>query len=258
MSKTVFMRAAAAAAIALATQAHAGSLQVSPIRVDLSAEQPAAVMKLHNRGDQPITAQVRVFGWSQTLDEDRLDDAKGIVASPPMITIPPGGDQTVRILRTGREAPQGEETYRLLVDEIPQAETARSTGVRMQLRYSVPVFAGTPAGPAVPKIDFSLQQIPMPGAAGGKDAPMRVMLRASNDDAAHAQLSQVRIEWADGRTTDVAPGLLGYALAHASRQWPVAEAGAGQTSATVHAIVNGTPVTSHVTLDSKLVVSSAK
>nr|WP_232316363.1 fimbria/pilus periplasmic chaperone [Candidatus Burkholderia verschuerenii] len=141
-----------------------------------------------------MTAQVRVFGWSQTLDEDHLDDAKGIVASPPMITIPAGGDQTVRILRTGRDAPQGEETYRLLVDEIPQAEAARSTGVRMQLRYSVPVFAGTPAGPAVPKIDFSLQQVPMPGAAGGKDAPMRVMLRASNDDAAHAQLSQVRIE----------------------------------------------------------------
>jgi fimbrial chaperone protein len=255
---SVLTRAAAALTFVFATYAHAGSLQVSPIRVDLSAEQPAAVMKLHNRGDQPITAQVRVFGWSQTLDEDHLDEAQRIVASPPIITIPAGGDQTVRILRTSRDAPQGEETYRLLVDEIPQAETARSTGVRMQLRYSVPVFAGTPGGPAVPKIDFSLQQVPVPGAAGGKDAPTRTMLRASNVDAAHAQLSQVRIEWADGRVTEVAPGLLGYALAHATRQWPVADAAAGQTKATVHAIVNGTSVTSQVTLDSKLVVSSVK
>ncbi|WP_157055912.1 hypothetical protein [Candidatus Burkholderia verschuerenii] len=44
MSKTVFMRAIAAVAFAMAAHAHAGSLQVSPIRVDLSAEQPAAVM----------------------------------------------------------------------------------------------------------------------------------------------------------------------------------------------------------------------
>jgi fimbrial chaperone protein len=253
----LFARIAAALTFAVAAHANAGSLQVSPIRVDLSAEQPAAVMKLHNRGDQPITAQVRVFGWSQTLDEDHLDEAQGIVASPPIITIPAGGDQTVRILRTTRDAPQGEETYRLLVDEIPQAETARSTGVRMQLRYSVPVFAGTPANVTVPKLDFSLQQVPVPGAAGGNPA-MRTVLRASNPDAAHAQLSQVKIEWADGRTTEVAPGLLGYALAHAARQWPVADTVAGQSGATVHAIVNGTPVTSRVTFDSKLVVSSAK
>jgi fimbrial chaperone protein len=255
MSISRLSRLAAIAPLLMAMHAHAGSLQVSPIRVDLSAEQPAAVMKLHNRGDQPITAQVRVFGWSQTLDEDHLDDAQRIVASPPIITIPAGGDQTVRILRTSREAPQGEETYRLLVDEIPQAETARTSGVRMQLRYSVPVFVGAPAA-AAPKIDFSLQRV---AGADGKNLPGRLMLRASNGDAAHAQLSQVRIEWADGHSTELAPGLLGYALAHATRQWPVGDAASATGhagNATVHAIVNGTPVTAQVPLDSALVVSS--
>lgn len=252
----VFRCLAAAITLALATHASAGSLQVSPIRVDLSPEQPAAVMKLHNRGSETITAQVRVFGWSQTLDEDHLDEAHGIVASPPIISIPAGGEQTVRILRTTREAPAGEETYRLLVDEIPQAETARTTGVRMQLRYSVPVFANVSAGAETPKVDFSLTRAA--SGADAKGAPARLMLRASNTDTAHAQLSQVRIEWADGHTTEVAPGLLGYALAHAERQWPVADAGAGSSTATVHAIVNGTAVSSRVTLDSTIVVSSAK
>jgi fimbrial chaperone protein len=86
------------------------------------------------------------------------------------------------------------------------------------------------------------------------------VLRASNEDAAHAQLSQVKIEWADGHTTELAPGLLGYALAHASRQWPVGEASpaAVASAATVQAIVNGTPISARVTLDGPLVVSSAK
>ncbi|KMZ12229.1 Sigma-fimbriae chaperone protein [Candidatus Burkholderia humilis] len=245
-------RFAALFPLVLAAHAYAGSLQVSPIRVDLSAEQPAAVMKLHNSGSAPITAQVRVFGWSQTLDEDHLDEAQQIVASPPIISIPAGGDQTVRILHTSREAPAGEETYRLLVDEIPQAETARTSGVRMQLRYSVPVFAGAPANVVMPKVDFALEHVPVDGKTS------RLVLRASNRDATHAQLSQVRIEWQNGRTTELAPGLLGYALAHAARQWPVTDAAAGVSTATVHAIVNGKPVSERVTLDSKLVVSSAK
>ncbi len=76
----------------------------------------------------------------------------------------------MRILRTGREAPQGEETYRLLVDEIPQADPARTSGVRMQFRYSVPVSAGAPANAAVPKTDFTLQQV---AAADGKNGARR-------------------------------------------------------------------------------------
>ncbi len=56
------LRLAAALPLFVTAHAFAGSLQVSPNRVDLSVEQPAAVMKLHNRGDQPITAQVSVFG----------------------------------------------------------------------------------------------------------------------------------------------------------------------------------------------------
>jgi fimbrial chaperone protein len=246
---------AAVLPLVIAAHAQAGSLQVSPIRVDLSAEQPAAVMKLHNRGTEPITAQVRVFGWSQTLDEDRLDDAQRIVASPPIISIPAGGDQTVRILRTGHDAPQGEETYRLLVDEIPTTEAARTSGVRMQLRYSVPVFAGAPASATAPKIDFSLQRV---NPNDPKIGASKLVLRASNNDAAHAQLSQVRIEWPDGHTSELAPGLLGYALAHASRQWPVGDAMPGASTAIVHAIVNGTPVTANVSLGGQIVVSSAK
>jgi fimbrial chaperone protein len=41
--------------------ADAAALQVSPIRLDLSAERPVAALTLHNDGTAPMNAQVRVF-----------------------------------------------------------------------------------------------------------------------------------------------------------------------------------------------------
>jgi fimbrial chaperone protein len=41
--------------------ADAAAQQVSPIRLDLSAERPVAALTLHNDGTAPMNAQVRVF-----------------------------------------------------------------------------------------------------------------------------------------------------------------------------------------------------
>jgi fimbrial chaperone protein len=225
--------------------ADAAALQVSPIRLDLSADRPAAALTLHNDGTTPINAQVRVFGWSQALDEDRLERSDRVVASPPIVQIAPGADQTVRILRVGNTPVTEEETYRLLIDEIPNDQTAQTTGVRVQLRYSVPVFVGAPEGKP-PVVDFALEHtVPSASAAPGA----ALMLRAANHATGHAQLSQVRLEWPNGQSTQVSSGLLGYALPHATRRWPVAGAPAGAASATLHAVVNGEAFTTRIAVE---------
>ncbi|SAL43320.1 P pilus assembly protein chaperone PapD-like protein [Caballeronia peredens] len=218
--------------------AWAAALQVSPIRLDLSADKPAAALTLHNDGSAPLNAQVRVFAWTQSLDEDHLKRTQAIVASPPIVRIAPNGDQTVRILRVGNAPLAREETYRLLIDEIPNGQSASATGVRMQLRYSVPVFAGV-ADERAPPLALTLER---KDAQAG--APL--MLRAANNTDLHAQLSRVRLEWPDGQSTQLSAGLLGYALPRAARRWPVSGAPANATSATVHALVNGEPVTARV------------
>jgi fimbrial chaperone protein len=214
--------------------AAAAALQVSPIRVDLSADTPAAVLTLHNEGNAPIDAQVRVFAWTQSLDDDVLTPTTVIVASPPIVRLAPNADQTVRILRVSSEPIAREESYRLLIDEIPNAQSAQADGVHVQLRYSVPVFALAQHA-TLPALSFSLER---------DDTALR--LRASNDSDVHAQLSRVSIEWPDGRTSTVSDGLLGYALPHASRRWIVTNAPASlnaSSHATLHALVNGEPVT---------------
>ncbi|MGT2469644.1 fimbrial biogenesis chaperone [Paraburkholderia terrae] len=229
----------------------AAALQVTPIRLDLAADRPAAVLTLHNVGTTPLNAQVRVFAWNQSADEDHLERTDDIVASPPIVQVAPGADQTVRILRVAKGEVRGEETYRLLIDEIPNGQSADATGVRMQLRYSVPVFVGAPLDGKPPALQFALERAAMDSAMQGS-APQAaaLMLRAVNRDATHAQLSKVKLTWRDGQSTLLTPGLLGYALPHATRRWPVANAPADAREATLSLVVNGQPMTARVRVES--------
>ncbi len=211
--------------------AGAAALQISPIRLDLPPGQNAASVTLRNRGTQPLNAQVRVFRWTQDIDGDRLEPAPTLVASPPIVQIPGDGEQLVRVVLTQPAAGNGEQAYRLLIDELPERRPQTQTGVTMQLRYSVPVFvnAGTNAPP---RLSATLRR------DGG-----RAMLVIRNPEARHAQLAGVSIEWSDGTQSALTAGLLGYALGGATRAWPVADARTGVvTPRRLRAQVNGVAV----------------
>ncbi|ANH75269.1 MULTISPECIES: fimbrial biogenesis chaperone [Ralstonia] len=212
--------------------AHAAALQISPIRLDLPPGQMAAVIMLHNRGTQPLNAQVRVFRWTQDADGDHLEPATTLVASPPIVQIPASGEQVVRVVLTQPPvAGAGEQAYRLLIDELPDRRPQTLTGVTMQLRYSVPVFVNATAD-APPKLTATLRQ------DGGK-----AVLVVRNIDRYHAQLSAVSIEWSDGTRNEITPGLLGYALAGATRTWPIADARTtGVVPQRLRAQINGVAV----------------
>lgn len=229
--------------------AHAAALQVSPIRLDVSGQRPTAALTLRNDGQTPLNAQVRVFAWTQVPDEDRLERTDRIVASPPFVQIPPGAEQTVRILRVGNAPVTAEEAYRLLIDEIPDGLAAQTTGVRLQLRYSVPVFVGAPAGGRPPVLAFAFEHTSPSATAPSASAPL--LLRAANLSEGHAQLSDVHLDWPNGQSTRLSPGLLGYALQHSTRRWPVAGAPAGASSATLHAVVNGEALTLRIGIEPK-------
>ena len=52
----------------------------------------------------------------------------------------PNTDYTVRIVRTKKEPVAKEESYRLLIDELPAAAGSQGAAVNIALRYSIPVF----------------------------------------------------------------------------------------------------------------------
>ena len=97
----------------------AASLQVAPVLVDVPAPGATSSLKLHNEGTKPLDAQVRIFKWTQVDGADSLTPTDDVAASPPLASLRPNTDYTVRIVRTSKEPVAKEESYRLLVDELP-------------------------------------------------------------------------------------------------------------------------------------------
>jgi len=220
---------ALACLLAAALDASASGLQIAPTSLEMASAGPAQALWLTNTGDHELRAQVRAYKWSQAGGKDQLDPTQALVASPPMLAVPPGGRQLVRVIRTGQDtsagAGAGEQTYRLLVDELP-LEAAKGTGVQYVLRYSVPVFIGAGGNP-------SLKWSGTPGHD-------TLELMVSNAGTAHAQIREMSLVEPGAAPLPIVPGLLGYVLPGATMHWTIAlPAGANATNASLKALVNG-------------------
>jgi fimbrial chaperone protein len=126
------------------SMAAASSWSVSPTRVELTAPSSASALTLRNNGKNPVNVQIRVFRWSQVNGVERLTPTSDVVASPPATRLKPFNDYLVRVVRTSKSPVAGEESYRLLIDELPDAGRARNGVINFTVRFSVPVYFKTP------------------------------------------------------------------------------------------------------------------
>ncbi len=204
------MRSAFAVAVALyllhSDVAHATSLRAAPARLDLIAPDSAATLSLRNEEARPITVQIRVFRWSQADGIERLEPTTEVVASPPMTTVGPNAEYTVRVVRVSKAPVAGEESYRLLIDELPDRSRRVPGAITFVLRYSIPVFFAS-RDVSQPQVTWGLQS--------GGDA---IVLSAKNTGGRHLRIAD--LELADGGTTVAArSGLVGYVLAGSVMHW---------------------------------------
>ena len=184
--------------------AQAANISVFPIRIDVSAPATSASVNLKNEAAQPVNIQIRIFKWVLKNGEDFYEESDDVVATPPVAVLPPGGSALVRIVRTNSGPVTGEETYRLVVDEIPDANRIRNSGVSMALRYLIPVFfLGDDA--SQPKLAWSIR------TEGAKR-----MLVATNAGDRSSRVSNLRLD-----KTMLYGGLAGYVLGHSTRMWPL-------------------------------------
>jgi fimbrial chaperone protein len=145
---------AAALPFFLAAGASAASLDVNPVRIDLAPAARSAELKLTNMSSEPLSVQVDVRQWSQDFDgTEQLADTRAVLAVPPIVTIPPGERQIVRIGHLGAPAEDVEQSYRVLVTELAGAHASTGgPGLSMRLKLSIPVFIAPIARPAAPDI----------------------------------------------------------------------------------------------------------
>lgn len=124
-----------------ALEASASSFIASPTRFDLTPTNPMSILRLTNQGDNDLRLQIHVVKWStdgRVETEVKTDD---VILNPPIFTIKPGQQQFVRFGLRSVTQTDKEQSYRLIIDEIPD-ETApkENVGLRTVLRVSIPVF----------------------------------------------------------------------------------------------------------------------
>jgi len=213
MRSTITAVFAAVVACAASAPASAGSLQVEPVLVDITAPGAASTVTLRNEGTTPIDAQIRVFNWSIVNGKEQLDPTDDVVASPPSVTLTPKGQYITRIVRTSKQPVVGEESYRLLVDQLPDLSQQRNGAVNLMVRYSIPVFFGAP-NKKNPTVAWSI-------ATNGD----KVTLTARNAGERRLRISALSLRDASGKSLSFGNGLAGYALGQSAMSWTVPRRG---------------------------------
>jgi fimbrial chaperone protein len=130
--------------LAAADEAAASALSVAPIRVELNAATRTAVLTVRNQEDTPVVVQARPAAWSQREGEDQLADTRDLLVTPPIFTVPARGQQVLRIALLREPDAARELDYRLVLTEVPQAAAPETTGLRVALRITLPVFVAAP------------------------------------------------------------------------------------------------------------------
>jgi len=213
MRSTITAVFAAVVACTASAPASTGSLQVEPVLVDITAPGAASTVTLRNEGTTPIDAQIRVFRWSGVNGKEQLDPTDDVVASPPSVTLTPKGQYVTRIVRTSKQPVVGEESYRLLVDQLPDLSQQRNGAVNLMVRYSIPGFFGAP-NKKNPTVAWSI------ATSGDK-----VTLTARNDGERRLRISALSLRDASGKSLSFGNGLAGYALGQSTMSWTVPRRG---------------------------------
>lgn len=190
-------------------EVQAASLEISPIAVNLPPGHHAAVIDVSNRGG-PAAIQLRAYAWTQIGDEDVLTPTQDIILSPPIFTVAAGEMQTIRLLVRGGARTAGERNYRLLLDEVPPANTQKQQ-VFIAMRVSMPVMVGSSA-PAAGTLRWRATRAP-----GGQ-----ISLSATNTGPVYDSISSIALTLADGsHRSVVSRSQSPYILAGAERHWNV-------------------------------------
>lgn len=198
---------AAATWLLSAAPCSAGSLQVSTVTLDVASPGAATSLTLRNHGAKPANAQIRVLKWSQKDGLEQLIPADDVVASPPFAAVEPGREATIRVVRVAREPAHIEESYRLLIDELPTSEPAAKFGVNFAVRHSIPVFFGPTA------------RTPATLIWRAEADHGRLRLIATNPGNKRVRLSALRLAGPDAGGSFRQEGLVGYVLSGSSMSW---------------------------------------
>ena len=234
MSRDQVLVALTLSVISAIGSAEAQSLTVMPITADLAPGNASSIFTLETSEKEGVAVQARVFRWSQADGADKLEKTEDVLISPPVVTVRAGAPSTLRLVRVAQTPVSGEETYRVLVTEIPDRKKLQAGTVALRVTQSLPVFfAGVDATPG----SLSWRIV---------ERNHKLMLEASN--AGQKRGKMVNLTVSDGKNQNLLKSSgLDYVLGGQKRVWPIMAPPAGKTLS-IKAESNSGPLNASVTV----------
>jgi P pilus assembly chaperone PapD len=180
--------------IGLDHASRAAGFDARPVTIETQGSNIASIT-VSNPGDHRIYLENSVREWRQDpAGHDVLSETAAAVVSPPGMWVSPGATYNVRIQLPA--ASDRELAFRVILQQLPDKSEIQSGRI---------VFAVTQSLPA-----FSEPTQPTPAVLRARIVdPQHVLV--TNDGGRRARLADIK---ANGQM--IAPGLVGYALAHSS------------------------------------------
>lgn len=172
----------------------AAGFDARPVTIETRGGNIASIT-VSNPGDRRIYLENSVREWRQDASgHDVLSDTAAAVVSPPGMWVSPGATYNVRIQLPA--ATDRELAFRVILQQLPDKSEIQSGHIVFAVTQSLPAFS-EPTEPTPAVLHARMMD------------PTHVLV--TNDGGRRARLADIK---ADGRI--VAPGLVGYALAHSS------------------------------------------
>ncbi len=145
MSRSNLAAAALVAFVLLVPSRSWGAdLDVSPVRLHLSAARRSAVLSLRNRGAEAVRYQITAEAWGQSPSGEMvLTPTSDLVFFPSLLEIAPGATRRIRIAVTAASG-GAERSYRIRIEPLPDGGASRPGAIRVLTRFSVPLFVQPP------------------------------------------------------------------------------------------------------------------
>jgi fimbrial chaperone protein len=133
----------AAAAVALPVQA--AQFTITPVRIFMTQRDRAVAVTVQNDSDQEVVMQADLYTWNQKADgTDDLVLTEDLILTPPILKLAPKARQVVRLARLTAPPSGAQQTYRLIVRELPEARPNNQLQLQVALAFSLPVFISPP------------------------------------------------------------------------------------------------------------------
>jgi fimbrial chaperone protein len=180
--KSSLLAATLLAAAACTLPAHAAQFTITPVRIFMTPRDRAVAVTVTNDSDEEVVMQADLYTWKQKPDgSDDLVLTEDLVLTPPILKLAPRARQVVRLARLGSPPAGVQQTYRLIMREIPEARPTTQIQLQVALAFSLPVFISPPG------VKRELQ------CGMERAAADQIRVSCQNDGTAYAQIRALEV-----------------------------------------------------------------